>query len=212
MNDPWTPTPVPSATPLPEEAFGLIADIVDAQTVRVVLQGDSLNQIYTVRLIGVDPLPNVSSQPWGVVAYEQINHWLGGKLVRLVQDTTVADSSGVLPRYVYLNEDDMINLMMIEMGLARPSFQSPDTEFQTEFQQAADNAEADQRGLWGPAPTATPTRTPTVEGEEPEQATPTMTTTPALTITPAVDTTAATATPAAAATLTATTVITAPVP
>jgi non-ribosomal peptide synthetase component F len=80
------------------------------------------------------------------------------------------------------------------------------------FQQAADDAEADQRGLWGPAPTATPTRTPTVEGEEPEQATPTMTTTPALTITPAVDTTAATATPAAAATLTATTVITAPVP
>jgi endonuclease YncB( thermonuclease family) len=181
MNDPWTPTPVLTATPLPAEAVGLITNILDAETVLVVLQGDSFSQPSVVRLLGVDPLPNNPADPWGVVAFEQVDKWLAGKVVRLVQDTTVIDDQGALPRYLYLG-NDMINLRLIELGLARPSFQNPDTEFESEFQQAAGDAEANNRGLWGPPPTPTPTRTPTVEGDEPPPQ-PTLTPTPTLTIT-----------------------------
>jgi endonuclease YncB( thermonuclease family) len=211
MSNPWTPTPAPTITPLPREALGLIAGIVDAETVLVVLQGDAMNQVYPVRLLGVDALPDTPAEPWGIVAVEQLNDWLSGKVVRLVQDTTVVDDEGMLPRYLYLDED-MINLRLIESGLARPSFQSPDTEFESEFEQAARSAESSQRGLWGPPPTATPTRTPTPEGSEPPSATPT----PTLAITTTPETTAATPTVLPAvdttATITATGVITAPIP
>lgn len=155
MSHLWTPTPAPTATPLPEEMFGLVARVLDAKTVAVVLAGDPPEKVYTVRLLGVDPPPNRPGDPWGVVAFEQLQDWLSGQVVRLVQDQTVVDDDGVLPRYLYLR-GELINLRLVEQGLARVSFQGPDTTLETDFQNAARAAQASQRGLWGSAPTPTP--------------------------------------------------------
>lgn len=181
MSHLWTPTPAPTATPLPEEMFGLVARVLDAKTVAVVLAGDPPEKVYTVRLLGVDPPPNRPADPWGVVAFEQLQEWLSGQVVRLVQDQTVVDDDGVLPRYLYLH-DELINLRLVEQGLARVSFQGPDTILETDFQAAARAAQTSQRGLWGPAPTATlaltPATLPTII------LTPTITPTLAITATP----------------------------
>ena len=177
MANPWTPTPVPTSTPLPEELLGLVTQVVDAKTVAVVLAGDSPGKVYRVRLLGVEPPANTPAEPWGQVAYEQLQAWLSGQVVRLVQDQTVIDEEGLLPRYVYL-DDALINLRLVEQGLARVRFQAPDTTLESEFQAAAQAAQAGQRGLWGGSPTATPTVTPTLTPTLAITATSTLTTTP----------------------------------
>jgi endonuclease YncB( thermonuclease family) len=178
MSNLWTPTPAPTATPLPEEMFGIVARVLDAKTVAVVLTGDPPEKVYTVRLLGVDPPPNTPADPWGVVAFEQLQDWLSGQVVRLVQDKTVVDGDGVLPRYLYLH-GELINLRLVEQGLARVSFQGPDTTLETDFQAAARAAQAGQRGLWGSSPTPTSRLAPTTVLTPP--LTPTVT--PALTLT-----------------------------
>jgi hypothetical protein len=107
-----------------------------------------------------------------------------------------------LPRYLYL-DNELINLRMVELGLAEPSFQSPDTELEAEFNRAAQDAEADGLGLWGANPTATPLSTATPEISDTTVETVTVTL-PALTATTTIT---ATGTPiiTTTATITATT-------
>lgn len=160
MAEAWTPTPIPSATPLPDETLGLVVDVHSAETVEVVLEGDLLQKTYIVRLIGVDAPDNTPVEPWGQVAHLTLNSWLRGKIVRLVQDTTEINDANELPRYLYLGES-FINLKLIELGLARADTTAPDLTMSTQLKIAADAAQAANIGLWGPPPTATPTQTPT---------------------------------------------------
>lgn len=155
MLNAWTPTPVPTATPLPDEVLAFIVDIVDGNTVLVVLEGDSLSLDYTVELIGVDVPPDTATSPWGGVALAQMKSWLRGKAVRLVRDNTLVTDEGILPRYLYLG-DELINLRLITLGLGTPAFSDPDRLFEADFEAAAASAQANQRGLWGQNPTATP--------------------------------------------------------
>ncbi|RME51638.1 MAG: hypothetical protein D6796_00455, partial [Caldilineae bacterium] len=133
-------------------------NVLSPETIEVVLQGDVLNKTYVVRLLGVDAPANSPAEPWGAVAFQTLQTWLAGRVVRLVQDTTLINEAGELPRYVYLQES-LINRRMVEAGLARPRFSQPDVRFQRDFQTAADEARQAGRGLWGPDPTATPTQT-----------------------------------------------------
>ncbi len=197
MADPWTPTPIPTSTPLPSETLGLVVSVLSPETVKVVLKGDVLNKTYVVRLLGVDAPPNTPTDPWGIVAFNTVNRWLSGRVVRLVQDTTVINSNNELPRYLYL-EGSLVNLKLIEKGLAAPQFSAPDQRLQSEFETAAQIARDAGTGIWGPDPTATPTRTPTTNGTA-TVSTPTativITPTPVLTGTPGI-----TATPVVTAT------------
>ena len=152
----FTPTPVPTATSLPDEVLGLVVDVVDTQTLIVVLQGDSADERYTVRLLGVNAPPSDADNPWGVVARQSVQAWLAGNVVRLVVDNSLQVEERTLPRYVYRGQE-MINLRLIAEGLAVPEFSAPDTLFQTEFEAAAQIARSNRTGLWGPDPTPTPT-------------------------------------------------------
>ena len=158
MAVPWTPTPIPPPTPLPDDVLALVANVPTADTLEVVMQGDLLNQIYTVRLLGIkSPAPD---SPWGEVAFNMLKRRLNGQVVRLVQDTTVRNADGELPRYIYQG-DTLINLELLKQGLADVSFAAPDTRLQAEFTAAANAAREKGIGIWGPDPTATPTITPT---------------------------------------------------
>lgn len=181
MDTPWTPTIVPSATPLPSDVLALVAKVPSAEEIEVVLQGDDLNHIYTVRLIGVDAPRNNSATPWGLVAFNTVDKLLNGQVVRLLQDSTIQNDDGTLPRYVYLGET-LVNQQLIELGLADATFFAPDTRFKRDFTSVAATAQAKGIGLWGPPPTTTPTRTPTPNLTI--TATPTISATLAITATP----------------------------
>lgn len=158
-----TPGPTPTTTPLPDEVRALVVDIIDGDTVTVVLEGDPPGKTYPVRYLGVDAPPNTPSIPWGVAAYEANRDLTNGRVVRLERDETDIDSEGNLLRYVFLN-DALLSITLAEQGLARANIIEPDTRFQAEILEAEGRAEAGQLGLWGnkpPTPTARPVISPT---------------------------------------------------
>lgn len=155
----WTPTPIPTATPLPSDVLALVANVPTADTLEVVMQGDLLNQVYTVRLLGIAVPPKEGASAWGIVAFKTVRNMLNGKVVRLVQDSTIQNSDGELPRYVYL-QGTLINLELVKAGLAKPAFAVPDTKFQARFTTAANAANEAKLGVWGAEPTPTANATP----------------------------------------------------
>ena len=178
-----TPTPVPTATKIPRQVRGLVSGALDAERIVMVLAGDSLQKTYVIRLLGIEMPP---TEAWRVVTTETLNKWLGSKIVRIEQDKTMINKQSELPRYLYL-DDELINLKLVELGLARVNFKSPDTKLKAKFKAAEKSAKSAKIGLWGPDPTATPTisLTPVLSATTPLSATPsiTLTQTPLVTAT-----------------------------
>ena len=150
-----TPTSTPTVTPIPDEVKGFVVDVLDGDTIAVVMEGDSFQQAYVVRYIGVDAPEKTSKTPWGQVAYEQNRDHLQLKVVRLLRDQTDFDEDGNLLRYVYLGEQ-LVNLWLVENGLAEAISSEPNVAFQSEIGAGEVLAKESGLGLWGPDPTATP--------------------------------------------------------
>ena len=156
-----TPGLTPTITPIPDEVMGLVVDVIDGDTIAVVLDGDPARQAYQVRYIGIEAPENISGNPWGVVAYEVNQQLTRLKIVRLVRDQTDFDAEGYLLRYVYL-DNRLLNVVLVERGLAEAAIEAPNTQFEDEILAAEAQAREDQLGLWGPEPP-----TPTVTSGEP---------------------------------------------
>jgi endonuclease YncB( thermonuclease family) len=151
-----TPAPTPTITPLPDEVRALVVDIIDGDTITVVMDGDPPGLTYTVRYLGIDAPPNTASIPWGRVAFETNRKLTNGRVVQLERDQTDADSDGNLLRYVFL-DDALLSITLAEQGLARANIVEPDTRFQAEILEAEGRARTGQLGLWSNRPpTATP--------------------------------------------------------
>lgn len=163
----FTPGPTPTITPIPDEVRGLVVDVVDGDTILVVMDNDPPGRTYQVRYIGVDAPPRSPDNAWGMVAYETNRKLVGMKVVRLVKGQQDTDAEGRLLRYVYLG-DELMSITMAEQGLARATTDGPDTAFREEIMAAEAQAREGRLGLWGPLPTATPGRiraaTPTQAG------------------------------------------------
>ena len=159
--DVLTPPPTATTTPIPDEALGLVVEIIDGNTLAVVLDGDPANLAYTVKLLGIEA-PDVVS-PWGAVAYETSQRMANLKVVRLVKDETDYDEDGNLLRYVYI-ENQMLNIVLVERGLANAQISEPDTDFETEIEEAEARAQESRLGLWSQQ-TPTPTLERVSEGE-----------------------------------------------
>ena len=170
-----TPTPSPTATQIPKKVRGMVSGVLDAERVVMVLEGDFLKQTYVIRLLGVEMPP---TEAWRVAAADTLDNWLTGKIVRIEQDKTMMNRQDELPRYLYLS-DELINLKLVEQGLARAAFQSPDVKLKAKFQTAEKSAKTAEIGLWGPDPTPTPTLSLTPVSS----ATVVITATPAITLT-----------------------------
>jgi micrococcal nuclease len=151
-----TPEPTATITPIPDEALGLVVEVIDGDTVGVVMDGDPAERAYRVRYLGIDAPENSSASPWGVVAYETNYSLANLKVVRLVRDQTDFDDEGNLLRYVYV-DNQLLNLILAEQGLARAAIEEPDTRFRAEILAAEARARGQQLGLWGQRlPTPTP--------------------------------------------------------
>jgi micrococcal nuclease len=140
----------------------LVVDVVDGDTIDVLLGGE----VVRVRYTGIDTPESVDPRRpvecFGREATDRNRELVGGKAVGLERDVSQADRFDRLLRYVWLN-GEMINAKLVEDGYATASAFPPDVKHAELFSALEDRARSEQRGLWGPACT-TPRSQPTADG------------------------------------------------
>jgi micrococcal nuclease len=115
----------------------------------------------TVRYIGIHtPDTEVLGQPEACYTQEASNRnkeLVQGKSVFLERDVSDTDQSGRLLRYVYMENGQMVNELLVAEGFAQASTSAADVRHQERFSAAQQQARDAGRGLWGPPcqPTAT---------------------------------------------------------
>lgn len=170
----FTPGPSPTPTRLPARTRALVIGIQDSHTIEVLIEDQSNQQVFTVRLVGIEP--PLLSDPWSGVSLEWLAQETGRRVVVLESDRSERDPQGNLLRYVW-KEGRMVNVAMVQLGLATVSEDAPNLNYGADLLEAQAQAQNAGRGLWGPPPTPTPI---------PVTVTATLTATQALTITPVV--------------------------
>lgn len=129
-----------------------VTAVSDGDTIKVQIDGKQ----ETVRLIGVDTPetkdPRKPVQCYGKIASAYTTSALMGKSVRLEADDSQQqrDKYGRLLRYVYLSDGTLFNQLLIESGHAYEYTYKVPYQFQSQFKQAAAEAQANQIGLWNP--------------------------------------------------------------
>ena len=138
---------------MPAEAQGpfAVTRVVDGDTVRVLING----QDTPVRLIGIDTpetvAPNRPVECAGPEASVYAEQLMSGDRVYLELDPTQGtyDRYNRVLAYVWLEDDVMVNLAMLQTGLAEEYTYNDVYKYQQLFQQAAKLAQDNQLGLWG---------------------------------------------------------------
>ena len=157
-----TDAPVPTATPaqialgascIPNNPLqtGKVVDVVDGDTIKVLLDEDGL--IYTVRYIGMDT-PEFTSQVefYGSEAATKNVELVFGKAAQLIKDVSETDVYGRLLRYVIV-DNIFINYELVAKGYANTASYPPDIACIPIFQRAEQQARATDLGLWNAPPT-----------------------------------------------------------
>jgi len=164
-----TPVPTspitPTITPIPDEVRALVVEVIDGDTISVVMDGDPPSRVYVIRYLGIDAPPNAPDSPWGRVAYETNRKLTNLKAVRLVRDQSDEDEEGRLLRHVFIG-NDLLSILLVEQGLGRANVTEPDIRFKAEIEEAEARARNGRLGLWGNPPTAAPIRTQPADTEE----------------------------------------------
>jgi micrococcal nuclease len=126
-----------------------VVEVIDGDTIRVVLDGVE----YPVRYIGIDTPetrhPDVGVEPFGLEAAEANSQLLAGGVVYLEKDVSEVDCYDRLLRYVYLPDGRMVNAELVRLGFAQASTWPPDVRHQGLFLELQAEARAAGRGLWG---------------------------------------------------------------
>ena len=144
------PEPGLSMPPAVEGPFP-VTRVVDGDTVRVLIEG----QDTAVRLIGIDTpetvAPNRPVECAGPEASVYAEQLMSGQDVFLELDASQGtyDNYNRILAYVWLEDDLMVNLAMIDAGLAEEYTYDDPYTYQQLFQQAEQDAQDDLRGLWG---------------------------------------------------------------
>ena len=150
-----------------------VTKVIDGDTIMVKLR----EKEEAVRLIGIDTPetkdPRKPVQCFGEEAAKRTKELVQGKRVKLEADVSQNDRDKYnrLLRYVYLENGNLINKLLIQEGFGfEYTYQIP-YKFQTEFKMAQKEAESKKTGMWaeGVCITPTPTKTETnrqVQGME----------------------------------------------
>ncbi|MGI9643392.1 MAG: thermonuclease family protein [Acidimicrobiia bacterium] len=134
--------------PISTVGLAVVTGIVDGETFDVTI-GDVAHR---VRIIGIDA--PAAGECYYDDAKDHLTELVGGKTVTLSKDTSEADSSGRLLRYVRAplvmpaGTVD-VNLSLLTLGSAIADPVPPDTARQTEFAVTEKVAMDADRGLWG---------------------------------------------------------------
>lgn len=178
-------SPSSAASPSPGRESAMVLSVIDGDTIRVSLRG----QTVTVRYIGMDTPetvdPSRAVEPYGAEASEANRRLVEGRTVALEKDVSETDRFGRLLRYVYVEQLAglmMVNAELVRLGYARVATFPPDVRYQSLFLDLEREARSANRGLWALAATAQPTVAP-VATTAPRTASP-ATATPAPTAAP----------------------------
>jgi micrococcal nuclease len=133
------------------ERLGRVERVVDGDTVRVRIDGGRRE---TVRLIGIDTPESVTPdrpvECFGPAAARFTRRELDGRRVRLVLDAEPRDRFDRLLAYVFRRDDGrFVNLAIVRGGFAQPLTIAPNVRYADRFREAAREARAAGRGLWG---------------------------------------------------------------
>ena len=115
-----------------------------------------------VRYIGIDA-PEVrrrdgdhwvfDPEPFAQAATDANRRLVEGKTVRLEYDVQTRDRFGRLLAYVYVpgeaDGEAMVNAELLRLGFAQLLTIPPDVKYAEQFREAASEARAAGRGLWG---------------------------------------------------------------
>jgi micrococcal nuclease len=125
-------------------ASAAVTDVVDGDTIRVLLDGGAR----TVRLIGIDT-PE-TGEPFATEATSALAALVDGENVRLEFDVEERDQYGRSLAYVWV-EKTMVNAEMLRLGLATLYSVPPNLKHVDELRAAQEEAKTAGRGFWGAA-------------------------------------------------------------
>lgn len=133
---------------------GTVIDVVDGDTIVVVLDKDG--EAYSVRYIGMDTPENTTrTEPFGPEATAKNQELVGGKNVTLFKDISETDRFGRLLRYV-IADGVFVNYELVALGYAEVTSIPPDVACIPTFQEAEEEADYWNLGIWGNPPPSTP--------------------------------------------------------
>ncbi len=127
-----------------------VSSVIDGDTIKVLIE----DEIKTIRLIGIDSPETVHPERkvecFGREASLKLKELLEGKKVFLKSDSSQddLDKYGRLLRYVYLEDETLVNKFLIENGYAHEYTYLIPYQYQEEFKEAELNAKANNIGLW----------------------------------------------------------------
>jgi endonuclease YncB( thermonuclease family) len=148
--------PVTGASCIPDNQSqtGRVLDIVDGDTIVVVLDQDG--KAYSVRYIGMEAPESTSRvEPFGLEAVAKNRELVHGKNVTLIKDVSETDRHGHLLRYV-IADGIFVNYELVAQGYAKVASYPQDIACIPAFQAAEEQASAWRLGLWGDPPPPTP--------------------------------------------------------
>ena len=141
-------------TPTGPTQDGLIVDVTDGDTIRVMIDGVE----HRLRYIGIDTPESVKPgspvEPYALAASGANARLVEDARVVLEKDVSETDRFDRLLRYVWLppadESDDwrLVNLALVEAGLAEAIDYPPDTKYSALLRAAEDAARAAGRGMW----------------------------------------------------------------
>jgi micrococcal nuclease len=140
--------PVTGASCIPDNPpqTGIVVDVVDGDTIKVLLDADG--KVYSVRYIGMDTPENTSQvEYFGPEATAKNSELVYGKSVTLIKDVSETDRYGRLLRYV-IADNIFVNYELVARGYANTASYPPDIACIPTFQAAEGQASASRLGLW----------------------------------------------------------------
>ncbi len=122
-----------------------VSIVHDGDTVSILRDGREER----VRLIGIDA-PEIGQKPWGDAAKRELESIVesSSRRVRIEYDVERADQYGRTLAYLWTSEGRLVNLMMIERGLAVLYTVPPNVRYADLFGKAQAEARENRRGVW----------------------------------------------------------------
>ncbi len=155
-----SPTPTTRLTFPDGTTPATVVRVVDGDTIEVEIEGET----HKVRYIGIDTPETVDPRRpvgcFGEEASAANKALVEGLTIGLEKDVSDTDRYGRLLRYVWLNDSEMVNAILVREGYAQSSAYPPDVRHQELFDGLETEARSTGRGLWGPVCLETPTPPP----------------------------------------------------
>ena len=107
-----------------------------------------------IRLIGInspeyEPWKHYE-EPYGKEAAQFTQQMLSGRSVTLEKDLEPKDKYGRTLAYVYLEDGQMINQILVERGYAKARYYKPNGRYYSILKEAEKEAKRKQKGMWAP--------------------------------------------------------------